>query len=104
MRLRFTPEAQADLREITTRYSNVDPRLARRIIGSIKTKCHRLLRFPYSAPPLDPQHYGDLRRLVVEPYLVVYRVRGEVVEVLRVVYGSRDLDPILAIPPSGTDE
>ena len=41
----------------------------------LRARRQRLTHFPYARQPVDPKRYGDLRRAVVAPYLVLYRVR-----------------------------
>jgi plasmid stabilization system protein ParE len=65
------------------------------MVGKINDRCRRLLRFPYSRQRLDPERFGELRRLVIEPYIVVYRVRRSTVEILRILHGARDLTAML---------
>ncbi|MCT7967115.1 type II toxin-antitoxin system RelE/ParE family toxin [Laspinema sp. D1] len=39
---------------------------------------------------------ADLRDLPLDGYIIFYRVRGEIVEILRVVHGRQDLEELFS--------
>jgi len=95
VRLRFTQPSQEDLRAITLHFLDINVNAARSVARSIKSRCRRLIQFPYSGQVIDRDRYGDLRRLVAGHYIVVYRVEDRTVEILRVLHGARDIASLL---------
>lgn len=85
----FTELARADLREIREHLRDVGGLpLARRWADRLTDAAKSLALFPDRA-----EGWPDLagaRRLVVTPYLIVYRREDRRVRILRIVYGSRD--------------
>ena len=90
--LRISPRAQADLDGIWD-YVGIEsdrPLAASRLIEMLYEKFSFLAENPQlgeSRPDLG----DDLRGFVAGRYLIVYRVRNKVVEVVRVVHGARDI-------------
>lgn len=62
---------------------------ADRLIDRIHTASRRLADFPESGPA-RPEIAPGVRRLTVGNYLLLYRV-GSAVDVVRVLYGARDI-------------
>ena len=88
MRLRWTRPALAHLRAIAEYIEQENPRAARRVVRSIRDQVAILLDHP------DIGRAGRVegtRELVIArlPYVVAYRVRGDVVEILAVIHTSR---------------
>lgn len=54
--------------------------------------------FPHAGPP-RPQWGEGIRIAVHGKYLIVYRVRDEAMQVLRIVHGARDLDTLFEEEP-----
>ncbi len=77
-----------DLREIERFLSNDDAAAAARILRAIRSKSDQLRHFPSSGPALT----GELRYLGVRdtPYLLVYRIEQNGVEVIRVRHVRED--------------
>ncbi len=94
MKLRYTPEAIDDLREITGYIKNVlkSPSAAKRIGTTILDSCSILKSQPkagYSVKAkvgLDT----DLRVLVCEKYLIFYRIEKQAVSIARILDGRQD--------------
>ncbi len=74
------------------------------MVHLIQVRCRRLARLPFAGQRLDPARYGDVRRAVVSPYLIVYRVKDRALEVIRIVHGARDLSEVLSADPPISDE
>ena len=54
--------------------------------------------FP-GAWPARPQWGDGIRIRIVGHYIIAYRVRGDEVQVLRILHGARDLDRVFADAP-----
>ena len=99
MKFEIAPQARLDLIEIGDYLERVaGKRTARRRVERIQTRAHRLKRQPYTGA--EDAELGGRRRVVVAPYLVVYRVTADTVRIARIVHSARDLPPLFA----GEDE
>ncbi len=93
-RLEYLPEARADLEDIWRYIAADNPRAATRMTDRIQDRCDGLIEVPF-AGRARPELRDDLRALVIGNYLAFYRVRGELVEIVRVLHGAQDLPTIL---------
>lgn len=98
MKVRLTPHAEADLEGIGDKIAERNAIRAVTYIRELRELCHRIGEFPHAGPP-RPQ-WGDGVRIALHGrYVIVYRVREEMVQVLRVVHGARDLDALFEEEP-----
>lgn len=89
MNVRFSRRARADLKTIVATIANENPTAARRFGRLLRDRALSLSQNPYRGTPL--KRSSGLRRLLLGPYLVLYEVVGDRVEVLQIVHGARDL-------------
>jgi len=87
--IRWTLQAAADLEAIheyvgrdSGRYASL---LVERLIGAIEP----LARFPELGRTVPEYDRPDIREIIQGSYRVVYRLRGDAVEVLTVFHGAR---------------
>src|SRR5271169_4156200 len=95
--LRYLPVAQDDLLSILEFIAKDSPRRALSFVNRLDERIAQLEHHPLlGRVPRHPKlrEYG-YRILVIEAYLVFYIVRGQTVEIHRVVHGSRDLDHLI---------
>lgn len=88
MNIEWTKPAVGDLRTLRAYIAERNPRAAEDVALKILDGVERLGTYPASGRPgMKP----DTRELAVPstPYIVVYRVQDEYVEILRVIHGSR---------------
>lgn len=94
LRVTWSPDADADLLDIwdhlvrTSSVAVADEQLVR-----IFTVSSRLSEWPRSGRPRDSIIPG-MRSLVVNPYLVFYRLGSGGVQIVRVLHGRRDIDAV----------
>lgn len=89
MKVRYTPVAEQDLEAIGDWIAEDSPRGAVAFIERLNRACDSLGALPL-AFPIDPELVDlALRKRVVGPYLIFYRVTEEV-EIVRVIHGARD--------------
>jgi toxin ParE1/3/4 len=94
MRTRFAKAAEDDLEAIGDWIAEDNPNRAISFVLKIKERCARIGHMP-KAYPLVPRHEeSGIRRCAFGGYLIFYRVT-DVVEVLRVIHGARDVDRLL---------
>lgn len=88
MGITWTKPAVADLKALRAHIAAENPQAAGRVAATILESVERLTAFPASG---RPGQKPDTRELVIPgtPYFIVYRVRRESVEILRVIHGSR---------------
>jgi toxin ParE1/3/4 len=98
MKVRLTPDAEADLEGIGDRIAERNATRAVTYVRELRERCHRIGEFPHAGPP-RPQWGEGIRIALHGRYVVVYRVRDETVQVLRVVHGARDLDALFEEEP-----
>lgn len=91
MKVEITRRARVDLVEIGDYLQRVAGwRTALRWVERIETRALGLADQPYAGA--EDAELGGRRRVVVRPYLIVYRVMSpELVRVVRIVHGARDL-------------
>ena len=98
-RLRLTPSARDDLREIKTYIARElqNPSAAINTVASITKALRLLIDFPAMGAPLSSivDIETDYRFLVSGNYTAFYRCDDDTVYVIRILYGRRDFMKIL---------
>lgn len=104
--VRISHRAEGDLRGIFE-YIAFDLKSmssAERQLSRIERRLYELAEFPfrYRAYEKEPWRERGLRVMAVDNYLALYipNQDAHVVDVLRVIYGGRDVDALLSGPPS----
>ena len=89
MQVTWTPLSQTDLVNIRVYIREVDPRAANKMIARIVFAGNELEAFPNRGRPTG---LANVKELVIPdtPYLLVYRVMEEEVQILRVWHGAQD--------------
>ena len=88
MQVKWLSLALADLDAVAVYIARDSPGAAERMVDTIFAAADRLADYPASG---RPGRVLGTRELVVPdtPYILPYRVRGQIVEVMRVLHGSR---------------
>ncbi|HEX8168534.1 MAG TPA: type II toxin-antitoxin system RelE/ParE family toxin [Beijerinckiaceae bacterium] len=96
MKVIITTAAHADLTAIGEFIERDNPVRAASFVDELTSRCEDLADSPQRYPLL-PRHAADgIRRRVYRGYLIIYRIRNDVIEVLRVVHGARDYERLLS--------
>ena len=108
-KLRISPEAQADLKDIRAYVENEsgDHETAMKLIAGITRRIRLLQEQPQMGAPLTAQVriITDYRYLVCGRYYAFYKCGADSVEVIRILHCSRNYVRILfGISEHGTDE
>lgn len=90
--VRWSPNAADDLESIVEHIATDSAQNARVFAIAILEKIEGLATFPRSGHQLPERDSPDLREISHANYRVIYRVHGEVVEILTIVHGARRLD------------
>ena len=94
MKFTISSVARADLREIATHIARDNPPRARSFVGELVAKIREVADQPLIYP-LRPVWGADYRSALHRSYHIVFRIRGETVEIMRVVHGARDIIALL---------
>jgi toxin ParE1/3/4 len=94
VRVVFAPAAQTDLIELGERSSR-DAAGESPLVNALIDQCYGLTDHPERCPLVPRYEAHGIRRLVARQYLIFYRVRGEEIQVVRVLYGGRDWQALL---------
>ncbi len=90
MRFRFSRRAEIDIAEIGDFIARDNPRRALSFVAELRSRCRALVEFP-EAYPLRPEFGAGVRVAVHGNYLIFYLIRGQVLEIRRVIHGARRL-------------
>lgn len=90
MRILRTRRADEDLIDIWLAIAADDPQAADRMLAAIELRWRQLARHPHSGPARDDIMPG-LRHLRLGPYLLLYRIHADAVEILRIQHGRRQI-------------
>src|SRR5512140_3579755 len=97
----WSPEAEEDLIGIWAYLAEqATEQVADSQLAAIESACVKLEHWPHAGRQRDDLLPG-LRSVLAVPYVIFYRVRNDVVEVVRVIHGRRDIDAIFAEPSDG---
>jgi toxin ParE1/3/4 len=92
--VRRTPQAETDLEAILEDLQWKNSAAAERYATAFYNKGRALAQFPEigrNRPEIAP----NLRSTLVYPYVIFYRVEGDVVQIVRILHGKRDLHRIM---------
>jgi|ERR1041384_136712 plasmid stabilization system protein ParE len=94
--LRYLPAAQDDLLAILDYIAQDSPVRAEKFVADVEDRIGLLERNPLLGRiPRHPRlRESGYRVLIVQSYLAFYMIRGNTIEIHRVVHGSRNLDQL----------
>lgn len=90
MKLEFLAEARQDLENIYDHIAADDLGRAGAFIERIEERCRDLVRLPLMGRERRDLGPG-LRCLTFGQYLILYRLGGDVLQIVNVIHGARDL-------------
>ncbi len=94
-KITFRPGAEADLIAIAAFVAQFNVEAALRLVRRLRDRC-QILETHFEAGRPRPELGEALRSLAEPPYVIVYRVTGNVAEIVAVLHGARDLPAALA--------
>ena len=92
--IRYSKEAKQDLINIKKyiKYNLQEPNIANKLITKIKKEIGKL--------PVDAKIYNiidddfikklEIRKIIVDNYIVFYRIKNKTIEIVRIMYGRRN--------------
>jgi toxin ParE1/3/4 len=93
-RVHHTVQARADLLAIWREVAMDNPAAADRLYDRLEARVRILETFP-EAGVARPDIAPEARMLIEPPYLLLYRLLPAGVQIVRVLYGARRMDPLL---------
>lgn len=99
-RIRLSRWADAEIDDIQTfLLTQASPRTAQRMLDRIQSRIDGLAHNPRIGAPRE-ELGQDRRILVIRPYVVIYPIEqeaaGELVLILHILHGARDIEALLA--------
>jgi toxin ParE1/3/4 len=91
----ITEAAEADLEAIGDWIAVDDPAWALTFVLELRDRCRALADMPRAYPLVPRYEHLGVRRWSYRDYLIFYRIAGERIEVLHVLQGAQDYEPIL---------
>ena len=88
--IRFSTEANLDIEEISNYIFDLNPMAARRFLDMLEETCGLLAAHPLIGRP-RPGLAEDLRSFPIGNFLVFYLPASDGIDVVRVIYGGRNL-------------
>lgn len=89
----YSKESNQDLIEIKQyiKYNLQEPEIAQNLISKIRSKINSLKDNPeiYSVIT-DSIGKLEIRKLIVDNYIVFYKIENEVIQIVRIMYGRRN--------------
>ncbi len=90
MSFRLSSRALTDLTSIVDYISDFNPNAAHRLVDRLEDRWRLLATQPRSGG-LRPDLGDELRQVVVGDYLSIYRLKGDDIEIVRVLHGRRNV-------------
>jgi toxin ParE1/3/4 len=87
--VKWSPQAIRDVESIRDYIAQDSRRYAELTVGRILASIERLQDFPQSGRMVPERDNPEIREVIVGPFRVVYRYRGDVVEIATVFRASR---------------
>lgn len=91
MKVRFSDDASTDLDRIEDHVRLENPARAVTFARELASAAIAIGDVPELYPVLAMSTEENLRRKVCGRYLIVYRLRGSEVEIVRILHGARDI-------------
>lgn len=96
--LRYTSAAIADLADIASHIAKAsgDRELAQAFTSRLRRKCAHLAALPGLIGRARPELRPDIRSFSMQNYVLFFRYRDEVFEVVNILHARRDIDAYFA--------
>ena len=92
--IEYSKEAKQDLIDIKKyiKYNLQGPNIAKKLITKIKTEIDKLIEDPeiYSIIYDDFIKKLQIRKIIVDNYIVFYRINNKTIQIVRILYGRRN--------------
>lgn len=93
-KIEYSKDSQADLVRLKRyfKYNLQEPRTAENLISKIKNEIKNLKDNPEKFAIIDDDYIKKLgiRKLIVDNYIVFYRIIDDTIQIVRIMYGKRN--------------
>ena len=93
-KIEYSKDSKQDLIGIKQyiKYNLQEPKIAENLINKIRVEINNLKDNPeiYSIIDEDIIKKLEIRKLIVDNYIVFYRVKNDTIEIVRIMYGRRN--------------
>lgn len=93
-RYSLSRRADEDISAIWSYIARDNISAADRMVDRFTDTFQRIAEFPESGDRYSHPH-GELRRVIVSPYLIFFRLSDDQIEIVRVLHGSRRWEDLL---------
>lgn len=93
MTVLFLPSANADFEQIHDFIAENNLDKAKEFIASLKQKCFMLGEAP-NMGRLRPEIRANLRGFSISPYIILYQITDDTIEIVNIIHGSRDFEAL----------
>jgi toxin ParE1/3/4 len=90
-----TAEAESDLEQIATYIAGHSAEIALNFVREMREKCDSLADAPRGYPLVPRHEHLGIRRRPFGNNLIFYRVGTNAIEVVHILHGARDYEPLL---------
>jgi toxin ParE1/3/4 len=98
MKIVWTEPAVEDLRELHAYIARDSETYASGFVERIILAADRLADYPKVGRIVPETNDENVRELLYQRYRIIYRVKGDSIEMLSVIHGARDLEEIKPVP------
>ena len=95
MKVVISEAAEADIEAIGDWIAQENPTRALTFAQELRQRCQTLSDMPRGYPLVPRYEHTGVRRRLHGNYLIFYRIVGKRIQVLHVLHGARDYEPIL---------
>jgi toxin ParE1/3/4 len=98
MKIVWTEPAVEDLRELHAYIARDSEMYASGFVERIVLAVDRLVDHPQVGRIVPETNEDNLRELLFQRYRIIYRIKNDMIEILSVIHGARDLGEIKPAP------
>ena len=91
----ITAEAETDLEQIASYIAEQSAEIALNFVLELREKCESLADAPRGYPLVPRHEHLGIRRRPFGNYLIFYRIGPDTIEVVHIVHGASDYEPLL---------
>lgn len=92
--IEYSKESKQDLIDIKKyiKYNLQEPDTAKRLINKIRTEINKIIDKPELYAIIDDDFIKklEIRKIIVDNYIVFYRIKNKTIQIVRVLYGRRN--------------
>lgn len=89
--VRWSPSAASDYESLIYYYENTSPKFAQNFAKKIFYIIENLTQFPKMGRIVPESGNPDVREIVYRNFWIIYQLKKEIIEIVRIIHGSRIL-------------